>query len=110
MKRPACWIAKPPPRALVKAKRDSSWQAIDEAESDKVRARSGGRCEVTVAGARCLRRGFEVHHHIGGWRRRGRGPSALARNKTHACSKCHGLITSNVLEHLAGNRYRRITV
>jgi hypothetical protein len=83
-------------------------EARDKAESRKVKARSRGRCEVTIGGARCTSRAGEVHHHIGGWKLRGRGSSALAENKTHACGPCHRLITGNVLEHLSGNRYRRI--
>jgi hypothetical protein len=99
---------KPRPRLLEKADDDREWKDLDEDESEKVKRRSGGRCEVTVAGVRCVRRAFEVHHQIGGWKLRGRGESALAANKTHACIKCHRLITGNVLEHQDGNHYRRI--
>lgn len=95
-------------RYLDKEKADALWQGIDKKESDKVRRRSRTVCEVTVRGHRCTRRAFEVHHHIGGWKLRGRGISALAKNKTHCCSDCHHLITANVLEHLAGNEYRRV--
>lgn len=93
-------------RLLEKIESDREWQAIDKRESAKVRRRSRGVCEVTV-GRRCTRRAFEVHHHIGGWKLRGRGASALAKNKTHACSDCHHLITGNVLEHVAGNKFKR---
>lgn len=81
--------------------------ALDSAETAKVRVRSGGRCEVTVEGVRCKRRAGETHHHQGGWKIRGRGESALARNKSHCCSACHREITGHVLQHLGGNRYRR---
>lgn len=99
---------KPTPYKLRKDKQDAADEALDQAESRKVRKRSKGRCEVTVAGCRCGRRAFEVHHHLGGWKRRGRGFSALAANKTHACTPCHREITGNVLEHAGGNRYRRV--
>lgn len=101
-------LKKPRPRALEKIDKDAVWQKLDRTESEKVKARSRGQCEVTIVGRRCHRRAFEVHHHIGGWKLRGRGASALAKNKTHCCSDCHGLITGNVLEHIEGNRYRRI--
>ena len=105
---------KPKPRALEKAEADAKWKKRDREESEKVKIRSGGRCEVRVAGVRCNRiiggTGLlaGIHHHIGGWKLRGRGDSALAKNKTHACHDCHRLITGNVLEHIAGNRYRRV--
>lgn len=101
-------IAKPRPYLLDKADRDADWKKLDEAENKKARLRAKGRCEVTVAGVRCGRRDSQTHHQIGGWKRRGRGASALAENKTRCCSGCHPLITGNVLEHLEGNRYRRI--
>jgi len=101
-------IPKPRPHILVRDERDAADQAHDKSESAKVKARSKGRCEVTIGGVRCPRRAFEVHHHIGGWKLRGRGASALAENKTHACSDCHRLITGNALEHLGGNRYRMV--
>jgi hypothetical protein len=97
---------KPKPAALVKDERDAAWRARDERESAKVRRRSKGICEVTIGGVRCTLRGREVHHHIGGWKLRGRGESALAKNKTHCCIKHHTMIERNVLEHVAGNRYK----
>lgn len=106
------------PKLLEKRKADQDWQAIDRAESCKVKKRSGGRCEVRCVlgsgafyhvGARCTRRATEVHHHIGGWKLRGRGASALAENKTHCCSKCHKEITAHVLTHVSGTRYRSVT-
>lgn len=86
----------------------AAWQKVDERESRKVRKRSGGRCEVTVNGSRCTRRAFQVHHHMGGIGVRGRGESALAKNKTHACSQCHPKITGKTLQHSRGNHYRAV--
>ena len=61
----------------------------DEKESDKVRERSGGRCEIRVIGEpACRNRGLHVHHMIGG-RMRARGISALAQHKQHACCGHH---------------------
>lgn len=99
---------KPRPAMLERADREAEIADFDDKESAKVKLRSRGICEVTVAGRRCRRKGFEVHHHIGGWKIRARGASALAKNKTHACTACHRLITGNVLEHLEGNLFRRI--
>lgn len=107
-------LQKPRPHALVKAERDTDWQTIDRKESEKARRRAKGRCEVIVKGRRCSRpvRGTGllagIHHHIGGWKLRGRGASALAKNKTYSCHDCHDQITKNILEHVEGNRYRRI--
>jgi hypothetical protein len=99
---------KPKPFKLERDEKRADDQKVDKAESVKVKARSKGRCEVTEGGYRCNARAFEVHHHIGGWKLRGRGASALAENKTHCCTPCHQAITGNVLEHLGGNRYQRI--
>ena len=99
---------KPRPALLDRKDKAKDIADLDAAESRKVKARSGGRCEVTIAGWRCTRRASEVHHHLGGWKLRGRGASALAKNKTHACASCHHLITGNVLVHLGSNSYRRI--
>lgn len=96
------------PQMAERDDRERKADAFDRAESEKVKVRSKGRCEVTVIGIRCKRRGFEVHHHIGGWKLRGKGPSALAKNKTHACTACHRLITGNTLDHVTGNTYRRL--
>jgi hypothetical protein len=96
------------PQMLVRDELRRADEATDKRESAKVKLRSRGRCEVTVGGVRCSKRASEVHHLIGGWKLRGRGDSALAKNKTHACGDCHRLITGNALEHLGGNRYTRI--
>ena len=100
-------IPKPRPRMLERDERAAALDARDKRESQKVKARSGGRCEVTIGGVRCPCRAFEVHHHIGHWRLRGRGASALAENKSHVCSECHRLITGHVLVRLSGNRFDR---
>ena len=102
-------LGKGTPRKVAKAARTRLRVTVDERESAKVRVRSGGRCEVVVQGQRCSGRAFEVHHQMGGFGVRGRGKSALARNKTHACSKCHHAITGNVLQHIKGQQYRRAT-
>lgn len=99
---------KPRPYRLERQERDASWKAADRQGDREAKRRSRGRCEVTVLGERCGRYASEIHHHIGGWKLRGRGASALAVNKTHCCDRCHPDITGNVLEHIAGNRYRRI--
>ena len=83
-----------------------AWQKVDDRESRKVRTRSGGQCEVRVGNVRCPKSAHEVHHHLGGIGVRGRGDSAKAQHKTHACAGCHGLITSRRLQHIHGNHYR----
>lgn len=97
-----------PIRTLI-AQAKAEWKKVDARESRRARTRSGGRCEVTVAGIRCPRRSYEVHHHMGGYGVRGRGASALARNKTCACAMCHSRITSKILQHISGTRYRERT-
>jgi hypothetical protein len=100
---------KPKPKLLEKRASDAAWQARDKAESQKVKQRSRGQCEVTgLLGGRCPKRASEVHHHIGGWKRRGRGASALAEHKTHCCADHHRMITGHVLQHVSGNRYRSV--
>lgn len=104
---PVYAVPKPRPAMLERDERTAKERAFDERESRKARKRAHGRCEVTVNGARCRKRDCETHHHIGGWKLRGRGASALAENKTRCCTDCHSEITGNVLEHIEGNRYRR---
>jgi len=99
---------KPRPQMAVADAQKRDWQAIDKAESAKVKARSRGRCEVTQGFVRCPRRATEVHHHIGGWKRRGRGESALAEHKSHVCERHHREITGHVLQHVLGHRYRAV--
>lgn len=68
----------------------------DARESDKVRERCGGKCEISVIGERpCRRASAHVHHMIGG-RMRGRGASALAQHKQAACDVCHRQITGEL--------------
>jgi hypothetical protein len=104
---------KPTPKLLEQRARERDWQALDKAESAKVKLRSRGYCEVSLINGRscgrCFKRASEVHHHLGGWKLRGRGASALAENKTHVCAKCHRLITGHVLQHVSGTRYRSTT-
>ena len=109
-----CPQPKPRPRKLEKADRTKRRVSIDDKESDKVKARSGGQCEVRWFGAtgqveyRCQRRAVHVHHMLGGIGVRGRGASALAENKVHACDKCHADIHAHVLVPVNGRLYRRV--
>lgn len=101
--------AKPRPAKLERHARKVIRESLDKAENQKVKARSGGRCEVqercSVVGlvlhvasqARCPRRAIHIHHKLGGHGVRGRGASALAENKLHACAQCHSDIHSHVL-------------
>lgn len=84
-----------PHRKRINAVR-SKRKSIDKAESDKVEARSEGRCEIVAprmtshgAFARCVRPATQVHHKMSGIGVRGRGASALAENKLHVCAQCH---------------------
>lgn len=92
-------IKKPRPRALDKKDRDNRIVSTDKAEDKKVKRRSGGRCEVVIAGeGRCERIGQgDPHHMLGGWGRRARGRSALAEHKQHCCFECHRKITNHTL-------------
>jgi hypothetical protein len=80
----------------------------DDRESDKVKARSKGQCEVYelegIEGerykrkaVRCKRRAVHVHHMLGGNGTRARGKSALAIHKQHLCNQCHSDIHAHVL-------------
>lgn len=89
-------LPKGTPQAVLKDQRARVRQAVDERESAKVKVRSGGQCEVRCP-TRCLRRAVHVHHRIGGIGVRGRGTSALAKNKLHVCSRCHSDIHAHVL-------------
>ena len=101
---------KPQRGTALKAKRTRTRQrlTVDARESDKVRARSGGRCEVVTFWPsflhRCLRRATQVHHLIGGIGKRGRGISALAEHKQHVCDQCHLWITGD----LGGRKLQRV--
>jgi hypothetical protein len=92
---------KPRPRLLDKRERAADLARINREESAKVKARSGGRCEVIVAGTpwtRCNRRGTQIHHLIGGSGRRNVGRSVLAAHKLNSCLACHHEITGHVLK------------
>lgn len=112
-------IGKGRPSALLRDDRRKKRVSLDERESEKVKARSGGQCEIRVIGeGRCLRKAVHVHHQIGGWGSRARGPSVLSRHKQHACTRCHDDITGRVggkkLVRIGGevplwtDRYRRV--
>lgn len=95
-------LAKGKTRGQLKAARDRLKAKVDHAENEKVRQRSGEFCEVRIvsgAGAyvgRCQRLATEIHHLLGGWRKRGRGPSALAERKQYVCTECHRGITGTL--------------
>lgn len=102
------------PKMLDQGDKKAALDALDRAESKKVKQRSGGKCEVVeqlwladdigggIVLARCPGRAKHVHHQLGGWGRRARGPSALAVHKQHVCSECHLEITGHVLKLLTG--------
>jgi hypothetical protein len=111
-------FAKGRPASLLREDRRKARQSKDEKESEKVKQRSGGRCEAFIyshpdvrvdltASWRCHRRAVHVHHILGGNGTRGRGPSALAVNKLHVCVKCHSDIHAHVLVP-DGKAWRRI--
>lgn len=85
------------PAKLEKADRLKARVSVDAAESRKVKARSGGQCEVVNEFGRCVRRAVHVHHRLSGIGVRGRGASAKADNKLHLCDRCHGDIHAHVL-------------
>ena len=111
---------KPRPRKLEKADRTKQRVSVDARESAKVRARSGGQCEVRWFGAtgqveyRCQRRAVHVHHMLGGIGVRGRGESAKSIRKQHTCITCHSDIGNAVLVRVGGvvphwtDSYRRV--
>lgn len=101
-------IGKGTPKKVAKAKRRQTLEDRDEKESVKVRLRSKGQCEVRSP-RRCRRRAWQVHHHMGGIGVRGRGDSALAKNKSHVCNDCHDAIGGKTLQHIDGQRYRKVT-
>ena len=101
------------PAALEKADRKSARDARDRSENAKVKARSHGLCEATWFGAtgrilyRCDRRAVHVHHRLSGIGVRGRGQSALAKNKLALCARCHSDLHAHVLVP-DGPHFRRI--
>lgn len=115
-------IGKGTSRKLAKEKRVATREDIDQKESDKVKARSGGRCELVESTpnawskysftlSRCKKRAIHIHHMLGGHGVRGRGKSALAENKLHLCPDCHADIHAHVLIQIAqGNEWKRRTM
>jgi hypothetical protein len=91
------------PRLLDKRDRAADIKKIDKAESRKVRARSGGRCEVWEAGStgmslRCTHKAMPGNHHlIFGIGRKNKGRSILAECRIDVCKTCHEDITGKVL-------------
>jgi hypothetical protein len=97
--------------------RQEEQKALDEAESEKVRQRSGGQCEVVETEAlivddtivlsltRCPRKAYHVMHLIGGRGKRGIGISALAEHKLHGCPECHRDIDGDI----GGKRLVRVS-
>ena len=88
---------------LERRERAAQRRGFDRAENRKVKARSGGRCEVLFApdgrhhdDPRCNFRASHVHHMIGGWGKRARGISILAKHKQHVCAPCHQEITGEL--------------
>jgi hypothetical protein len=93
------------PIAEEKDARRKTRQTGDERENVKVKARSGGQCEVfwelKTQAVRCTNRAVPgVHHMIGGWGRRARGESIKAERKQDVCQRCHDLITSHRLRRI----------
>ena len=83
---------KPFPQILERRERRRCQQARERRENAKVRQRSGGQCEVVLGQTRCRKPGHDIHHLVGGHGRRGRGASALATHKVHACLDHHRLM------------------
>ena len=93
--------AKPRPAALDRVARAKGWKRRDARESETVRRRSGGRCEVVfssgrMAGPRCVRRAVHVHHIVGGHGGAWAGPvgagaveSACLRPVPHGDPRAH---------------------
>jgi hypothetical protein len=96
------------PRLLEKRQARADRDRIDREERAKVRARSGGQCEVRIYdyyafertgrfSERCSRRASENHHLLGGIGRRNRGRSILSAHRLDVCKRCHDDITGKVL-------------
>ena len=83
---------------LERRRRKAQRDTLDRRESEKVKLRSGGRCEAWVVGqGRCKARATEVHHLLGGRGRRGRGHSVAALHKQNLCGSHHRQITAHAL-------------
>lgn len=96
------------PKAIEKADRVKALKKSDLDENEKVKIRSGGRCEIVIAGSRCRKRGAHVHHLMGGFGVRGRGASAKAENKLHLCERDHRDIHAHVLVQTAAGTWKRL--
>lgn len=97
------------PAKVERETRKAKRLANDDEETKKAQLRSGGRCEVVWFGRkarkvkRCTRRIMPgIHHMIGGWGKRARGPSLLAEHKQAVCQECHDRITGHVLRRVGG--------
>lgn len=116
-------LAKPRPKLLDKRDAKALRADIDRKENAKVKARSGGRCEVQTlkyfhhgGSQRCPLRASQVHHLISGIGRRNIGRSIEAPHKLHVCDRCHNEIHGHVLkpvnqyerEHAATVKYERV--
>ena len=102
---------KPAPGTAQREKRQrrARLTAQDRAENAKVKARSGGRCEMLFApdgrhhdDPQCNFRAAHIHHLIGGIGRRGRAESSKAIRKVHLCMECHADIHAHVLVRVGG--------
>lgn len=97
------------PAKVEKATRTAKRLKTDDEESDAVKERSKGQCEVQWFGTkarklqRCQRRASQIHHMVGGWGKRARGISILREHKQHVCDHCHPLITGKVLRRVGGD-------
>ena len=87
-----------PPATTDRAARKGAQRAKDRRESEKVRVRSGGRCEVFVSSGywrfdchpgRCYRRAVHVHHMLSGHGNRLSAKGVEAKRKQHVCDTCH---------------------
>lgn len=108
------------PAALARQDRRKALEAQDDKDSDTVKVRSGGQCEVFVLitppayGRKCQRRAVHVHHMLGGNGVRARGESAKAIRKQHVCAACHTAIGNHTLVRIGGfdphytDAYRRV--
>lgn len=98
------------PAKLAREDRRRARQSADLIENEKVKARSGGRCEVTVnrldrlglwsGASRCTRRAIHIHHLLSGIGVRAHGRSLLADHKLDVCLRCHSDIHGHVLNRI----------
>ena len=112
------------PHRLVTQEAKAEVATTDRKEQAKVKARSGGRCEMIEMVSveswpaeiaegmaptrklrfRCIRRASENHHLIGGIGRRNKGRSIMAEHRLHCCDRCHQDITHKVLIPVDGTK------